>query len=127
MVILFDEKKRRHIVWLLQYHVEAVFYPDRNLQPGHFFQGRFAIGGSFKNKCHDYIQEIPRLIECYFETATNELERDGINILEPVENEVYVSIAVRRSLRADEDGEHVWEIVNLQGQQQFIQSYQGPY
>ncbi|KJH50067.1 hypothetical protein DICVIV_03788 [Dictyocaulus viviparus] len=74
LVESFDEKKRWYCVWLLEYHIEAVMFTTRSLQPGHFFQGRFAIGGPFKNKCHAYIQRIPILIDGCFDYETNEME-----------------------------------------------------
>ncbi|KAJ1362641.1 hypothetical protein KIN20_022263 [Parelaphostrongylus tenuis] len=123
MVALFNERKQRYIVWLLEYHVEAVFHTNRDLRLGHFFQGRFSVGGSSKNKCYNYIQEIPRVIEGHLDEVTNELEfyidvvhvnkvngacyevyhrcfgyvQDSLNLLKPVDSETIVPVAVKRN------------------------------
>ncbi|VDO81839.1 unnamed protein product [Heligmosomoides polygyrus] len=50
MVEEYLEAKQKYRVWLLEYHREAEFCSaNRVLQPGHFFQGRFSIGGQHKS------------------------------------------------------------------------------
>ncbi|ETN77126.1 hypothetical protein NECAME_11239 [Necator americanus] len=45
-------EKGRYRVWLLDYHQDADFCTSRTLEPGHFFQGRFRIGGGHKVQWH---------------------------------------------------------------------------
>ncbi|KHJ95532.1 hypothetical protein OESDEN_04519 [Oesophagostomum dentatum] len=64
----------KYRVWMLEYHREAEFFTSRLLDPGHFFQGRFHIGGKNKDKCHEYIQEVPDLLSGRFIPEENEVE-----------------------------------------------------
>ncbi|KAK6010362.1 hypothetical protein OSTOST_24612, partial [Ostertagia ostertagi] len=77
MVETYNKKKGKYRLWLTQYHTEAEFCSNHVFKAGHFFQGRFSIGGKHKNKCHDYLQEVPTPegVSGYYDTEAEELER----------------------------------------------------
>ncbi|KAK6056756.1 hypothetical protein COOONC_05735 [Cooperia oncophora] len=81
MVESFNRQKRKYTVWLTKYHVEAELYSNHLLQPGHFFKGRFSIGGKHKSKCHDYLHDlpIPEGVRGYYDTEADKLEIESIN------------------------------------------------
>ncbi|VDO46320.1 unnamed protein product [Haemonchus placei] len=71
-----DNRKQKYRLWLTKFHAEAEFYSNHVFNEGHFFQGRFSIGGKRKNKCHEYLQEmpIPEGVRGYFDKEAGELE-----------------------------------------------------
>ncbi|EYC36810.1 hypothetical protein Y032_0854g2699 [Ancylostoma ceylanicum] len=65
-MVELEVEEGRYRVWLLEYHREAECRTTRILEPGHFFQGRFRIGGQQKDRCDSYIQPMPPLLNgCY--------------------------------------------------------------
>ncbi|KAK6747018.1 hypothetical protein RB195_000329 [Necator americanus] len=132
-------EKGRYRVWLLDYHQDADFCTSRTLEPGHFFQGRFRIGGGHKGKCHDYIRQMQKLHDGHFCPETNEVELyvtalhtnrkrgghyevyhnclgyvlDTSNLLKTTECETRVSITARRKRFAPEGGKLLWQIVEV--------------
>ncbi|CAJ0602585.1 unnamed protein product [Cylicocyclus nassatus] len=130
-------EKGRYRVWLLEYHREAVFNTTRILEPGHFFQGVFKLGGGSKDKCHDYIQPIPPILDGKL-TEDGEIEvyvsvwhtnrkngahyvvyhdclgcvEDTCDLLKQVEDKTRVSIAARRKPTAN-DNRLIWQIVQV--------------
>nr|CDJ94274.1 unnamed protein product [Haemonchus contortus] len=141
MVESRDDEKHKYRLWLTKYHAEAEFYSNYFFKKGHFFQGRFSIGGKHKNKCHEYLQEvpIPEGVRGYYDEEAGELElyveamhknrkngacyevyhevlgyvRDSQNLLTQVGEPTLVAIAARRSPCAAESGRLVWQIRRL--------------
>lgn len=142
MVEEYLEAKQKYRVWLLEYHREAEFCSaNRVLQPGHFFQGRFSIGGQHKNRGHAYLQSFKTLLEGEYVTTeepkgirvyvdalhTNRKNgrcfevyheylgyvRDTKNLLKLVDDSTYVRIVAQRFPYAEEDGARIWQIVEL--------------
>ncbi|KAK5968585.1 hypothetical protein GCK32_002874 [Trichostrongylus colubriformis] len=141
MVESHNKQKGKYRLWLTKYHMEAVFYSDRVLKAGHFFQGRFSIGGKSKNKCHHYLQEMPAPegVRGYYDEEAQELElyvdamhknrkngtcyevyheiigyvRDTQNLLAAVDEPTPVTITARRLPCASEGGRLTWQIHRL--------------
>ncbi|XGW29068.1 hypothetical protein V3C99_008680, partial [Haemonchus contortus] len=133
-----DNRKQKYHLWLTNFHAEAEFYSNHVFNEGHFFQGRFSIGGKHKNKCHEYLQEvpIPEGVRGYYDKEAGELElhveamhknrkngacyevyhevlgyvRDSHNLLRQVDEPTLVAIAARRLPCAAESGRLVWQI-----------------
>ncbi|KAK6030924.1 hypothetical protein OSTOST_02933 [Ostertagia ostertagi] len=91
MVETYNKKKGKYRLWLTQYHTEAEFCSNHVFKAGHFFQGRFSIGGKHKNKCHDYLQEVPTPegVSGYYDTEAEELEVCCIFILSHILNIIH--------------------------------------
>ncbi|WKY06134.1 hypothetical protein Q1695_006382 [Nippostrongylus brasiliensis] len=144
MVEEYCEEKQQYRVWLVEYHVDAKFTCSRILSPGHFFQGRFSIGGPHKNKCSSYIRRWEQLMDGFNVTTdafkgvqlyvngkhTNRKNRgcyevyheylgyirDTFNLLSRVDEATLVPITAQRRHCTAEGGELVWQIIALREQ-----------
>ncbi|KAL6738790.1 hypothetical protein Aduo_012302 [Ancylostoma duodenale] len=73
-MVELEIERGRYRVWLLEYHREALYCNTRLLEPGHCFQGIFHIGGSKKDRCHNYIQPLPTLLDGCYHPEEKEVE-----------------------------------------------------